>query len=302
VKTTVLTRAKRAGEELPASTGHPGVYHDSRDVDMSDGETRQVDFRYEPFDPKVFRGDATARIRIVNSDGSPAAGRRAKVSYRDAHRGDLEVFLGKTSRLGEFEIPGITDRNPESNEVAANRIDVDEQVLGSFRFATAKSIEAFTFHLAPRVGDIVPDIELVNVSTSARSNVDELRGTVICLELWATWCGPCQEPMQKLNQLAADNRDLWRHRVAIVPLSIDEEPEEVLRHAKQRAWEQVDHYWSVVPGQTAADAPATRALGGQGVPELLVVGRDGRILWRGHPADKSQRTDVAARLEDALAQ
>ncbi len=106
-KATILTRAKRAGQQLPPSTGQPGVYRDSRDVELSAGETRYLDLRYAPFDPKAFRGDRTARIRIVNSDGSPAAGRRVKVSYRDAlsyrvaHRDDLEVYSGRTPRSGE---------------------------------------------------------------------------------------------------------------------------------------------------------------------------------------------------------
>ena len=40
--------------------------------------------------------------------------------------------------------------------------------------------------------------------------------------MWATWCGPCAEPIRKLNQLAADRRDAWKDRVAIVPVSIDD--------------------------------------------------------------------------------
>jgi hypothetical protein len=37
------------------------------------------------------------------------------------------------------------------------------------------------------------------------------------------------------------------------------------------------------------------------VPTSLVIGRDGRILWRGHPADTTDGKDLAGRIEAALA-
>ena len=85
---------------------------------------------------------------FLNSDGSPAAGRRVTVRYRDAHLGGLEVFSGQTSRSGECEIRGIADREPESPTWATYGIAVDEQGLGDFSFTKGKSNEAFTFHFA----------------------------------------------------------------------------------------------------------------------------------------------------------
>jgi thiol-disulfide isomerase/thioredoxin len=127
-----------------------------------------------------------------------------------------------------------------------------------------------------------------------------LRGKVICLELWATWCGPCQEQMEKLCRSTADNRQSWRDRVAIVPLAIDDTPEIVARHVQARGWDQIDQYWSGAPGATGPDAPAMRSLVGELVPECFIIGRDGRLLWRGYPTDKSQSKDIAARIDEAL--
>jgi hypothetical protein len=49
------------------------------------------------------------------------------------------------------------------------------------------------------------------------------------------------------------------------------------------------------------DAPAARAFVVGAVPTTLVIGRDGRIAWRGHPADAADGNDIAARVEAALA-
>jgi hypothetical protein len=107
--------------------------------------------------------------------------------------------------------------------------------------------------------------------------------------------------MEKLNRIANEHRVAWHDRVAIVPVSIDERPETVSRHVKQRAWDQVDHYWNGSEGANGWNAPAVRALVGQAVAHAVIVGRDGRIVWRGNPADKSAGKDIVDRVNAALA-
>jgi thiol-disulfide isomerase/thioredoxin len=218
------------------------------------------------------------------------------VKFRDPHYGDLEVFTGKASRAGEVVIRGISDRILVGTVAAPYRIAVEDQKLGSFGLTEGKPTQVFTFQLAPRAGDVAPDIDLVNVATGVHSKLHDFRGKVVCLEIWATWCGPCQPAMQRLNQMAVDHRAAWRNRVAIIPLSIDERPEAVARHVKPRQWDQVDHYWTGADGAMGADSPACRALVIQGVPELLIIDRHGRISWIGHP----EGTDVASRIQGAL--
>jgi thiol-disulfide isomerase/thioredoxin len=285
-------------QEVSPAKGRPDRYFDSKNVVLRAGETKHVDFQYKPLDANAFRGDRTAKIRIVNPDGSPAVARKVTVSYRDDGHGYQEVFSGKASKSGEIEIQGITNRKPKDGLFGAYRIDVDGHQIGYFSFTKSTSSEAFAFQLPPQVGDIASDIDLVNVLTGVRTKLSDLRGKVVCLELWATWCGPCQPAMEKLNLLAAEKQGAWRGRVAIVPLSIDERPEDVARHVKQRAWDQLDHYWSGAEGSKGWNAPAIHTFGLEGVPHLLIVNRDGRIVWRGHPADPSH----TARIEELIKQ
>ena len=106
--------------------------------------------------------------------------------------------------------------------------------------------------------------------------------------------------MRNLNQLAVEKRDAWRGNVAIVPLSIDQRPKDVARHVKQRGWDRIEQYWNGAEGSTGFDAPVMRAFVAAGVPELVIINRAGRIVWRGHPDDMSDRKDVATRIEEAL--
>lgn len=311
----VVAPMDRNAQGMPLSQSQDGVYRDCwREVVLAEGETRRLDLHYVPFDPSVFRGDRTARIRVIGPDGVPARGRKARVKYRDEHYGDLDVYSGRTSASGELEIPGLAEQKSAdaaggaylsaSSAVGAYLLEIDDYDLGSFRFSKGTPSEVFTLRLPPRVGDIAPNIDLVNVSTGVRTKLHDLRGKVVCLELWATSCGPCQEPMRKLVQLASEHRDTWRDRVALVPLSIDEKPEEAWHHVKQRSWDAVDHYWSgwsAASGSTEGQSPAMLAFVAHAVPESIVIDRLGRIFWRGRPADDSDGKDVAARIDEALA-
>jgi hypothetical protein len=88
--------------------------------------------------------------------------------------------------------------------------------------------------------------------------------------------------------------------VAIVPLSIDSEQARVKSHVQQRGWAGLEHSWSGGSNGGDFEAPAARAFVLSGVPEAVLIGRDGRLLWRGHPLDKSNGKDLKSRIEDAL--
>src|SRR6056297_2165956 len=55
-------------------------------------------------------------------------------------------------------------------------------------------------------GDVAPDFTLEDTKGN-RVSLSALRGKVILVNFWATWCPPCKEEMpsmEKLNQIMAD--------------------------------------------------------------------------------------------------
>src|SRR5262249_53992142 len=147
-------------------------------------------------------------------------------------------------------------------------------------------------HLPVQAGDVAPDLNLTNLANRETLALSALRGKVVCLELWATWCGPCQGPLEKLNHLAAEKRDAWQNQVAIVPLSIDEAADLVAPPPAARGLAQLSPYWSGGgdPANTRTvgwQSPAAQAFGINGVPTTMIIARGGKVVWRAHPADTS---------------
>ena len=50
----------------------------------------------------------------------------------------------------------------------------------------------------PKVGDVAPNFELTMIDGS-KVTLDQLRGQVVVLNFWATWCVPCREELPLLD-------------------------------------------------------------------------------------------------------
>jgi thiol-disulfide isomerase/thioredoxin len=297
-KVDLRTKSKPDVQPIAESQINPGAFFDFRDVTLRADETAAVRFQYTPFDPDAFRGEHTVFVKIQSPDGSPAAGEKLKIAYFDGHYGLLPLFEATVPDSGQVELTGVTERVAwQHSPYGSYLVTIDERHIGGFNLSGDEKPQRFEFQIPLRAGHAAPNVEFVEIATGEIRQLSDLRGKIVLLEFWATWCGPCQPAMAKLNKLAAGMREQWSDRVALVALSIDDSVELVDSHVKQRGWTAVQQFWSGGE-QTGTQSPAAKSFVIDGVPTAFLIDPNGKIVWRGYPVTDDQ--GLQARIEKLL--
>ena len=147
--------------------------------------------------------------------------------------------------------------------------------------------------LAVRVGNPAPAFTLLD-NAGRKVSLADLRGKIVYLDFWGTWCGPC---MQEMPASIAPKQQFEGRDVAFVFIAVGD---------KEDKWQKVlaaEHLLS--PNSVHLRSPngddVARRYQVQGYPTYWLIGRDGRILTRTAPRPSDGPRAVAA-IEQALTQ
>lgn len=123
-----------------------------------------------------------------------------------------------------------------------------------------------------------------------RTSLAAMRGQVVVVNFWATWCRPCQHELPELARLATD---LASRGGKVIAVSIDDDPRNVARFLKARA----------VRLPVACDGPQglARDLDLKQVPLTLVLDRAGAVAWVSSRSDEEGLSETRAAVERTLA-
>ena len=96
--------------------------------------------------------------------------------------------------------------------------------------------------------------------------IDDLRGSIVVVEFWATWCGPCVAAIAHLNDVADHYADNENIRFISVTDEKLERVTEFLARKPIHTWIGVDEQQSLL-----------KAFGISGIPQTIVINSDGKV-------------------------
>ena len=118
------------------------------------------------------------------------------------------------------------------------------------------------------VGSRAPQFTATDLASGRVTTLADFRGTVVLLNVWATWCQPCRVEMPSLERL---HRRLGGADFRVVAVSVDEQgPDVVAKFAQDLGLS-----FEILHDRSGAIQHAYQTTG---VPESFVIDRDGVII------------------------
>lgn len=116
------------------------------------------------------------------------------------------------------------------------------------------------------VGQAAPAVRLPELSGAGEVSLESLRGKVVYLDFWASWCGPCRVSFPLLEQL---REELWPDGFEVLAINVDEVESDARRFLSE-----VPVSYPVVRD---ADGITPQTFGILGMPTGYLIDRQGIV-------------------------
>lgn len=153
--------------------------------------------------------------------------------------------------------------------------------------ATAQNdIEATTLIHA---GDVAPDFT-VEMLDGSKVTLSELRGKVVLVGFWATWCPPCR---QELSHMQKDVIDRFAGKdLVVLPISRGEKRQTVEEYIAKMGY--------TFPIGLDGDQSIYKKYATNYIPRSFVVGRDGKVVYVAVGYDEQIAKEIDEAISEAL--
>lgn len=117
--------------------------------------------------------------------------------------------------------------------------------------------------------DLAPEIQAGYWLNSDPLRLADLRGKIVVLEFWATWCPPCRTSIPHLIKMYNAYKDK-----GVAMISLTGEPREKVTPFVEKM---------KMPYPVGGGSPSGRTYGVRGIPHAFIISPAGEVVWEGHP-------------------
>ena len=127
------------------------------------------------------------------------------------------------------------------------------------------------------------DLDLIDYKTKKPIKLSKvINGKVALIDFWASWCGPCRREIPNIKKI---HEKYGSKEFVVVSLNVWDKPD-----AQAKAIKDLGMTWTQL---TDATRNATDKYGVDGIPQILLIGKDGKIIardLRGEEIEKAVKT------------
>ncbi len=144
----------------------------------------------------------------------------------------------------------------------------------------------------PKAREKASDISFLEAPANGLpKHLSDLKGKVVVLDLWATWCGPCRMSIPDIAQM---NKDLHGKPVQVIGVAMDsaDTASEVPSTAKELG---INYPVALGSKSTGINSYQT-----SGIPVLYIIDKEGRVafIMEGYSPTFSVKKQVEAILDE----
>ncbi len=135
---------------------------------------------------------------------------------------------------------------------------------------TTKVLEGLRKLEKTSVGKPYTDLDLLEGEAMTATKLSQhIAGKVALIDFWASWCGPCRAEIPNIAEMHKKYADKG---VVVIGLNVWDKPD-----AQRKTIETMNMTWLQLADTTKV---ATDTYGVNGIPQIMLIGKDGTILAR----------------------